>query len=119
MSYWTDRNYSAVIKAVRNGQLQGQSKCEKCGQPSVVKHHEDYSKPLDVMYLCNRCHRLRHSVLGWGTKRRTPIGQCKKWILAPEKIHCRLKMMAKIRGQALEVFVTEELWRIIKTQEKE
>ncbi len=25
------------------------------------KHHEDYSKPLEIVYLCAKCHRERHS----------------------------------------------------------
>ncbi len=68
MSKWTERGYSAVVMATRHGLLKkvGETSCEKCGAPSQVKHHEDYSRPLDVIYLCGRCHAARHQELGWG-----------------------------------------------------
>ena len=32
----------------------------KCGKTKVHGHHEDYSKPLEVVWLCSRCHSQRH-----------------------------------------------------------
>ena len=31
-----------------------------CGNLAVLKHHEDYDRPLDVIYLCRKCHSRRH-----------------------------------------------------------
>jgi ribosomal protein S27AE len=34
--------------------------CEKCGNENTEKHHEDYSKPLEVIWLCRQCHLDHH-----------------------------------------------------------
>lgn len=34
--------------------------CERCGKPNAHAHHEDYSKPLDVTWLCAWHHKMRH-----------------------------------------------------------
>lgn len=47
----------AVGNALRDGRLSKPSKCSKCGAETKLEaHHEDYSKPLDVQWLCNSCH---------------------------------------------------------------
>ena len=48
--------HAAVAKAVRRGDL-ARSPCEVCGEVRAQAHHDDYSKPLDVRWLCFRCHR--------------------------------------------------------------
>lgn len=49
------RARSAVERAVRRGQLK-QLPCEICGVLPTQAHHEDYSKPLDVRWLCHKHH---------------------------------------------------------------
>ena len=54
----------AVNDAVRAGKLQRPSFCESCFQEkSVHGHHEDYSKPLEVDWLCIKCHRDKRPCL--------------------------------------------------------
>lgn len=44
--------------AIRDGRLI-QQPCEKCNDPAAEAHHDDYSKPLDVRWLCRK-HHLEH-----------------------------------------------------------
>ncbi len=38
--------------------------CEVCKiNKAIHKHHEDYNKPLKVMFLCPKCHKKQHRVL--------------------------------------------------------
>ena len=36
--------------------------CQTCGSEKSEKHHDDYSKPLDVRWLCRRCHLAEHAL---------------------------------------------------------
>jgi len=58
--------HSAVARAVRNGVLQRQPCC-RCGHSKSLAHHEDYDKPLDVMWLCQPCHKQRHKEINQQT----------------------------------------------------
>lgn len=51
--------HNMVRNAVKTGKLVRQPCC-RCGNPKTVAHHEDYDKPLDVMWLCQPCHKQRH-----------------------------------------------------------
>ena len=48
-----------VWLAVRSGQLT-KTDCQRCGNPKVTAHHPDYSKPLEVVWLCYSCHGKEH-----------------------------------------------------------
>lgn len=52
------RSYANVYK--RRGKLI-QEPCAKCGDPKSQMHHHDYTKPLEVEWLCRRCHLAEHS----------------------------------------------------------
>ena len=45
--------------AVKSGKLKRAKSCQRCGARAMVDgHHEDYSKPLDITWLCRRCHMI-------------------------------------------------------------
>jgi hypothetical protein len=54
----------AVSRAVRSGRLVKPSACSSCGHVTPVArlhgHHRDHRRPLDVAWLCDRCHRAEH-----------------------------------------------------------
>jgi ribosomal protein S27AE len=53
-------------KIVENALLRGdlvKQPCERCSAGNVHAHHDDYSKPLEVRWLCPKDHRARHREL--------------------------------------------------------
>jgi hypothetical protein len=54
--------HNKVRRAIIKGLLVRQS-CQRCGNAKTEGHHEDYDKPLDVMWLCTPCHKQRHKEL--------------------------------------------------------
>lgn len=56
-----------VSNAIRDGRLTMQP-CEACGVLPAEAHHDDYSRPLDVRWLC-RQHHLEHH----GKQQRVPV----------------------------------------------
>lgn len=57
--------HSAVNSALRSGTLVKPEKCEDCGETKKLHgHHDDYSKPLEVRWLCARCHSIFHAKYG-------------------------------------------------------
>ena len=51
--------HTKVNHAIRRGRLRRQA-CEVCNETAIA-HHEDYSKPLDVRWLCQKHHLEYHS----------------------------------------------------------
>lgn len=50
-----------VGNAIRDGKLERPDKCSSCDKKGkVVGHHHDYKKPLDVVWLCQPCHKQVH-----------------------------------------------------------
>lgn len=52
----------AIYRSLKKG-LITRGVCEICGETKVDGHHEDYSKPLEVRWLCRSHHKQIHSKL--------------------------------------------------------
>jgi hypothetical protein len=52
----------AIADAIRAGKLTPPLRCEQCGLGKPEAHHEDYSKTLDVKWLCRQCHKGEHQI---------------------------------------------------------
>jgi ribosomal protein S27AE len=48
-----------VNRALKCGRLQ-KKPCERCGAHASQAHHDDYSNPLDVRWLCAKHHADEH-----------------------------------------------------------
>lgn len=60
------RAWAKVKSAIAIGELKRPEKCERCNTPPrrgkdgrscLHAHHEDYTKPLSVEWICAKCHR--------------------------------------------------------------
>lgn len=53
-----------LCRAVRDGKVFKPLECSRCGaippRRQLHGHHEDYSKPLEVEWICSGCHGLEH-----------------------------------------------------------
>ena len=81
VAYATDPSYRARKVArsrARHALVRGEihrAPC-RCGNPDAEMHHPDYSKPLEVVWLCKGCHRLEHHGPDlWGTSAEDPIAE--------------------------------------------
>ena len=80
----------AIFAAARKrGEIVKPKRCERCGKPErrgvryLEGHHEDYSKPLEVVWLCGTCHKKRHVELGTYAKSNFHPEAKSRW---PQKI---------------------------------
>lgn len=59
-----DNARTLVGLAIKDGRLVRPSSCAHCGSTGPIQgHHPDYSKPLEVIWLCQPCHALEHSLI--------------------------------------------------------
>lgn len=76
------RAHGLVRSAIKSGRLK-RKPCEECGAAEAHAHHDDYSKPLDVRWLCRKHHARAHppvklggprEIVSWSQIRNDPEG---------------------------------------------
>lgn len=56
-----EKAHSKVERAIKNGIFEKSNMCQLCGSKKAIEaHHYDYSKPLDVIWVCSACHKQYH-----------------------------------------------------------
>jgi hypothetical protein len=100
----------AVAKAKKEGLLVPKP-CERCGEVKVHAHHDDYAKPLDVMWLCAYHHRQRHKELGEPLVEKNGALHV---IPFPPTLALNLKLGAIYRGKSVRQYVIDALSRAVK-----
>lgn len=53
------RAHKIARKALLAGRIK-KDNCDICNGKETEMHHEDYSKPLDIIWLCKNCHMAKH-----------------------------------------------------------
>lgn len=63
--------HKLVNVAVRTGRMPRPKACEGCSEETILHaHHDDYSLPYDVRWLCPACHKQWHIANGEGANPR-------------------------------------------------
>jgi protein-arginine kinase activator protein McsA len=58
------RATNAVNNALRDGKIERPDACQLCGNDAHLHaHHHDYDKPLEIVWVCARCHMRHHHAL--------------------------------------------------------
>jgi rubrerythrin len=54
----------AIHHQIESGKIKKPKQCSACGNTGAIRgHHPDYSKPLEVVWLCHKCHCRLHRTL--------------------------------------------------------
>ncbi len=97
-----NRARTIVSHALGSHQLIPQP-CEECGNAKTDAHHEDYTKPLEVRWLCRKHHRLLH------TRTEIKAGVSKLQVPLDDDLMLAVKASAFKAGKTLRVFVEDVL----------
>lgn len=55
----------AISNGIRDGKIERGTACHFCASShNLQAHHEDYDHPLDVVWLCAKCHGKLHGIRG-------------------------------------------------------
>ena len=108
--------------AVKVGKISKPDNCSQCGDNvrQIDGHHRDYSKPLEVEWLCTKCHSLNHRLSHITeqniTDNRTDLTKDIDWGEHLEQLSYREREIIKLRYGINDgyTYTLEEVGRIFK-----
>lgn len=106
-----NRLYKRIERAIKNGSLI-RLPCERCGKIETHAHHDDYSKPDEIQWLCSLHHRERHKELGWGSAWSNAATRT-RWKERNEQIVARAKLGTPLSDLAADFDISKERVRSI------
>jgi hypothetical protein len=62
-AYYRRMTKQCIARSAANQANFSPRPCAHCGAEPAEKHHPDYNKPLEVVWLCRRCHQRLHDAL--------------------------------------------------------
>ncbi len=124
------RRYARNIasKAIKSGLLKRPCTCESCVEikSDIECHHIDYGKPLDVVWLCKKCHGRAHrknSALNPNNNTQTPIPyifdkheRVNVTFTIPIENFIHIRELAKKQGKPLSKMIEKEMLKNFPVQ---
>ena len=97
-------------RAFASGRITKPAHCAECGGDGQLSmHHKDYSKPLEVQWLCFPCHMRAH---GCGSGQFTSVVMWR----VPAKTKHALRILAVAKGKKISVLVREAIEKLIEAE---
>ena len=91
------RAKARVQYALKTGKLT-RLPCQVCGVTKTQAHHDDYTRPLDVIWLCRECHAERHRLLARGLIQRHAATETQPVPLATIMRRARQRVRSAVRN---------------------
>jgi len=93
----------AVQRAVESGEISKPEICSVCGASGDIEgHHDDYSQPLSVRWLCHECHGLAHTA-------KSNVPKVGTTFFCPREVWIRLRNLATETGSSQQAIWIEAL----------
>jgi hypothetical protein len=109
--------------AVLSGKVVKPNKCNRCNKiKRIYGHHVDYSKPLDVVWLCASCHKIIHQTFKpinepyIKPKKESPVDKKSIIVYNNEDMSAKYIDLDNLRIAIREMTYQQGLYRVIRDE---